>query len=136
MYETTIYVEWWWEKYLLKYSFIKQTCSWIDKLIILWTLKRYKKVFYVIDIDGLKLSMSKKCYLCEECFAAIYRWIPFFPLLTSGDDQICLYSFYQERINLISIDLSFWFHFKSLKSCIKFFKYFQLFKIFQIFKTF
>ena len=36
---------WWWEKYLSKRSLIKHTCSWRDKLIVLWTLNREAKIF-------------------------------------------------------------------------------------------
>ena len=35
----------WWEKYLSKHSPLKHTCSWRDKLIVLWILKRQAKIF-------------------------------------------------------------------------------------------
>ena len=35
----------WWEKYPSKCSLIKHTCSWCDKTIALWTLKRQAKIF-------------------------------------------------------------------------------------------
>ena len=40
-----IYVAWRWEKYLSKRRLIKHTCSWHDKLIVSWTLKRKAKIF-------------------------------------------------------------------------------------------
>ena len=39
----------WWEKYLSKRSLIKHTCSWRDKLIVLWTLNRQAKIFLHIQ---------------------------------------------------------------------------------------
>ena len=39
------YVARWWERYLSKRSLIKHTCSWRDKLTVLWTLKRQAKMF-------------------------------------------------------------------------------------------
>ena len=35
----------WWEKYLSKHSPLKHTCSWRDKLIVLWMLNRQAKIF-------------------------------------------------------------------------------------------
>ena len=37
----------WWEKYLSKRSLIKLTCSSRDKLLVLWTLNRQAKYFYL-----------------------------------------------------------------------------------------
>ena len=34
----------WWEKYLSKHSPLKHTCSWHDKLIVLWILNRQAKI--------------------------------------------------------------------------------------------
>ena len=34
----------WWEKYLSKRSPLKHTCSWHDKLIVLWILNRQAKI--------------------------------------------------------------------------------------------
>ena len=45
MCDIIIYVARWWEKYLSKRSLIKYTCSWRDKLIVLWTLNRQAKIF-------------------------------------------------------------------------------------------
>ena len=45
-----IYVAWWWEKYLSKHSLIKHTCSWCDKLIVLWRLNRQAKIFLRIRL--------------------------------------------------------------------------------------
>ena len=39
-----IYVSWWWEKYLSKRSLIKHTCSWGDKLMVLF-VKDFAKAF-------------------------------------------------------------------------------------------
>ena len=54
-----IYIAQWWEKYLQKRSLIKHTCSWRDKLIILWTLKRQAKIFLRIS---LILLLAKKIW--------------------------------------------------------------------------
>ena len=35
----------WWEKYFSKRCLIKHTCSWRDKLVLLWTLNRQAKIF-------------------------------------------------------------------------------------------
>ena len=45
-----IYFARWWEKYLSKRSLIKHTCSWRDKLIVLWTLNRRAKIFLRISV--------------------------------------------------------------------------------------
>ena len=57
MCDIIIYVAQWWEKYLQKRSLIKHTCSWCDKLNILWTLKRQAKIFLRIS---LILLLAKK----------------------------------------------------------------------------
>ena len=44
-----IYVTRWGEKYLPKHSPIKHTCSWCDKLIVLWRLNRRAKIFLRIS---------------------------------------------------------------------------------------
>ena len=43
MRDIIIYVALWSEKYLSKRSLIKHTCSWSDKLIVLWTLNTHAK---------------------------------------------------------------------------------------------
>ena len=43
----------WWKKYLSKRSLIKHTCSWRDKLIVLWTLNRQAKTFLLIQYWSL-----------------------------------------------------------------------------------
>ena len=45
MRDIIIYVARWWEKYLSKRSPFKHTCSWHDKLIVLWILNRQAKIF-------------------------------------------------------------------------------------------
>ena len=45
MRDIIIYTAWWWEKYLSKGSLAKHTCSWRDKLIVLWALNRQTKIF-------------------------------------------------------------------------------------------
>ena len=47
----------WWEKYLSKRSPLKHTCSWHDKLIVLWILNRQakKKDLYVYRILSFKI---------------------------------------------------------------------------------
>ena len=40
-----IYVARWWEKYLSKRIPLKHSCSWRDKLIVLWILNREAKIF-------------------------------------------------------------------------------------------
>ena len=47
-----IYVARWWKKYLSKPSLIKHTCSWCDKLVVLWTLNRQAKIFLHILTFG------------------------------------------------------------------------------------
>ena len=44
----------WWEEYLSKRSLIKQSCSWCDKLIVLWTLNRQAKIFLRKLIDNIQ----------------------------------------------------------------------------------
>ena len=34
----------WWKEYLLKRSLIKHSCSWCDKIIVLWTLNQQAKI--------------------------------------------------------------------------------------------
>ena len=43
MRDIIIYVARWWEKYLPKRSLRKNTCSWRDKLIVLWTTEQTSK---------------------------------------------------------------------------------------------
>ena len=46
MRDIIIYVARWWEKCLSKHSLTKHTCSWHDKLMVLWTLNRQaRKIF-------------------------------------------------------------------------------------------
>ena len=45
MRDIVIYTARWWEKYLSKGSLVKHTCSWRDKLIVLWALNRQTKIF-------------------------------------------------------------------------------------------
>ena len=57
-----IYVARWWEKYPSKRSLIKHTCSWPDKLILLWTSEnifRYYK-FKTISWNPRVRSSSHK----------------------------------------------------------------------------
>ena len=43
MRDIIIYVARWWEKYLSKRSLRKNTCSWRDKLIVLWATEQTSK---------------------------------------------------------------------------------------------
>ena len=45
---TIIHVARWWEKYLSKRSPLKRTCSWRNKLIVLWIRNRQAKVLLYI----------------------------------------------------------------------------------------
>ena len=47
-----IHVARWWKKYLSKRSLITHTCSWHDKLVVLWTLNRQAKIFLHILTFG------------------------------------------------------------------------------------
>ena len=49
MCDIIIYAARWWGKHLSKRSLIKHTCSWYDKLIVLWILNRQAKVFLHIS---------------------------------------------------------------------------------------
>ena len=52
----------WWEKYLSKRSVIRHTCSWRDKLIVLWIMNRQTKIFLRIqnkDIWTYQIFMSQ-----------------------------------------------------------------------------
>ena len=55
-----IYVTWWWEKYLSKRSPLKHTCSWPDKLIVLWILNRQAKIFFHITNLATKITLNAK----------------------------------------------------------------------------
>ena len=57
MCDIIIYFARWWEKYLSKDSLIKHTCSWHDKLIVLWTLNRQAKIFlHIIFLSKIKFT--------------------------------------------------------------------------------
>ena len=70
----TIYVAQWWEKYLSKRSLLKHTCSWRDKLIVLWILDRPAKIFlrifaillttipFIAVITIYKLTTFRTCF--------------------------------------------------------------------------
>ena len=68
----------WWEKYLSKRSPLKHTCSWRDKLIILWILNRQAKIFlriilfFLIWNVGLRYWQRKIFYTWAEK----ERWEP------------------------------------------------------------
>ena len=49
MVEVSLEVSRWWEEYLSKRSPLKHTCSWRDKLIVLWILNREAKIFLHIS---------------------------------------------------------------------------------------
>ena len=53
MHDIIIYVARRWEKYLSKRHLIKHTCSWRDKLIVLWTLNRQAKIFLRVGIFSI-----------------------------------------------------------------------------------
>ena len=63
MRDIIIYVARWWEKYLSKRSLLKNTCSWHDKLIVLWILNRQAKIFLRKDhdFDMISIRMLKIC---------------------------------------------------------------------------
>ena len=57
-----------WEKYLLSSRVIKNTCSWRDKLIILWTLNRQAKIFLCIkNLDLQEVVQTGTCVLHIAC---------------------------------------------------------------------
>ena len=59
MRDIIIYVAWWWQKYLSKRSPLKHTCSWRDKLIVLWILNRHAKI---------KIFLCRNEYICFDFF--------------------------------------------------------------------
>ena len=52
MRDIIIYVARWSEKYLSNRNPLKHTCSWRDKLIVLWTLNRQAKISFRITISS------------------------------------------------------------------------------------
>ena len=48
----------WWEKYLSKCSPLKHTCSWHDKLIVLWILNRQAKISLCMGRKFLQVLMA------------------------------------------------------------------------------
>ena len=65
------YFSQWWEKYLSKRSplkHLKHTCSWRDKLIVLWILNSQAKIFLrinsIISVTFLKIMMRHKNNIC------------------------------------------------------------------------
>ena len=76
---TIIYVAWWWEKYLLKSSLIKHTCSWRDKVIVLWTLNRQiflRITFCLLNNKGSKwltltAFMNGRCWKNNKLWTTI-----------------------------------------------------------------
>ena len=48
----------WWEKYISKCSLIKHTCSWRNKLTVLWALNRQAKIFLRISIFRVNVRVA------------------------------------------------------------------------------
>ena len=53
----------WWEKHLSKRNPLKHTCSWRDKLILLWILNRQAKIF--LRIQHLSCLIYKGVCSCS-----------------------------------------------------------------------
>ena len=68
-----IYVARWWDKYLSKRSLIKHTCSWRDRLIVLWTLNRQAKIFLRNVYYCLVVSLWKCQYWLM--FIGVIKWL-------------------------------------------------------------
>ena len=54
----------WWEKHHSKRSLIKHTCTWREKLIVLWTLNRQAKIFLrisnrLVQVHELRVQLQK-----------------------------------------------------------------------------
>ena len=83
MRDIVIYAAWWREKYLSKCSLIKHTCSWRDKLMVLWTLNRHAIIFsqFYLHLKGgtlyfpplSKRGSERKSSLEEEYLLALMR---------------------------------------------------------------
>ena len=77
MCDIIIYVARWWWKYLSKGSPLKHTCSWHDKLVVLWILNRQAKIFLCMNFFlslycyakvTAKLGQTNKNFNCYDIF--------------------------------------------------------------------
>ena len=84
MRDIIIYVAQWWEKYLSKRSLIKHTCSWRDKVIVLWTLNRWAKIFLCMLFQFLKnlwvFIWFRKTKVCRKIQIMLYGYRQFYSL--------------------------------------------------------
>ena len=102
-----IYVNRWWEKYLLKHSLIKHICSWHDKLIVLfggllnswipvnWTnyfiIKQSNKKCYIYFWPTCKLVKLKEGEVTSSTSSLMFHLIFFSPLTISFISSIIVY---------------------------------------------
>ena len=98
MRDIIIYVSRWWEKYLWKSSLIKHTCSWRDRLIILWTLDRQAKIF--LRIPKMTLTILKWIFSLQES-DSFKKNVPRSFLWRGGHLDLTIYVFDKNRWNTI-----------------------------------
>ena len=88
MRDIIIYIARWWEKYLSKRSLLKYTCSWRDKVIVLWILNRQAKIFlriysscskyartWVVNMSRLHRFLWKLYFKDSRCLECLELWI-------------------------------------------------------------
>ena len=70
MVEVSLEVSRWWEEYLSKRSPLKHSCSWHDKLIVLWILNRQAKIFLHMAKKWPKISEN----ICHAPYLRNHTW--------------------------------------------------------------
>ena len=78
MRDIIIYVAQWWEKYLSKCSLIKHTCSWRDKLIVLWKLNRQAKILLhkqILLINKISYAIFYIKFIYSILFCRILSYV-------------------------------------------------------------
>ena len=96
----------WWEKYLSKRSPLKLTCSWHDKLIILWILNRQAKISLCIGntifyFQPIK-TYNKEGWHCLQSFIN-YKYFLKFTCSVSWRNKTLLWA-YQKVLDTPNID--------------------------------
>ena len=124
-----IYVARWWQKYLSKRSCIKRTCSWHDKLIILWKLNRQA----VTAVETSFLSTSRKnpykisfhmipinyFFLASTIIIAWPNTISIFPKRKEINNESLLSVWFKYKIEMGHVS-SFWILLATSKNKIQF----------------
>ena len=70
MCDIIIYVVGWWEKYFSKRSLVKHTCSWRDKLMVLWTVNRQANIFLQMICNSQNCHNFFMSIWLEKCHVA------------------------------------------------------------------